>query len=134
MNEIERKIRVLITKSEQDCHDIGTRYIIKLLQDAGMEVIFTRYFMIDDVIKTALEEDVDVIGLSFYSAGLMYDTSRLLELMKENEIEDKPVILGGTIAKGEIEELLSMGVAGVFSPGRGSPEDIPEFIYSYFNS
>ena len=132
MGQKEKPIRVLISKSEQDCHDIGTRYIVKLLQDAGMEVVFTRYFIADEVVKTALEEDVDIIGLSFYSSGLMYDTTEVLKGLKENGMQDTALILGGTISKKEEEMLLEMGISRVFVPGRGTPKDIPAFILSHF--
>jgi len=125
-----RKIRIILTKSDQDAHEMGVRHIAGLLRNAGMEVIFTRYHIIDEVPAVAEQEDVSAIGLSFYGSGLMYDTSRLLELLKEKGMGDMVVFLGGTIMEEEKEELLKMGVNKVFMPGVGRFRDIVDFITS----
>ncbi len=130
----DEKIRVLLSKSTLDAHDRGIRYLLQLLRDAGMEVIFTRYAMVDEVIKQAIEEDVDVIGLSFYGSGLMYDCGRVISLKKENDMEDVLFIVGGTIMPDEKSKLLEMGVDGVFEPNVGFPEDIVNFISSWYSS
>jgi len=127
---MERKIRLLLTKSDQDAHEMGVRFIAALLRDAGMEVIFTRYHIIDEVPAVAEQESVSAIGLSFYGSGLMYDTSRLLELLKEKGMEDIIIFLGGTIMDEEKEELLRMGVDKVFMPGVGKFQDIIDFVKS----
>ena len=126
-----KKLRVLFSKSSLDAHDRGVRYIAQLLREAGMEVIYTRYHVIDEVIKQAMEEDVDVVGLSFYGAGLMHDCKKFLE-MKKRENLDVLFILGGTIMDFEKDRLVAMGVDGVFQPNIGKPEDIVTFIQSRF--
>ena len=122
------KIRVLLAKSILDAHDRGIRYLIQLIRDAGMEVIFTRYASVDEVIKQAIEEDVQVVGLAFYGSGLMHDSKRLLQLKKENNIDDLIYLVGGTISEAEREKLLEMGVDRVFQPNIGVPDDIVTFI------
>lgn len=128
--EEKKKIRVLLSKSDQDAHEVGIRYVAKSLMDAGIEVIFTRYKIIDEIAETALQESVDVIGLSFYSSGLRYDVPRLMELLKEKNIEDTLVIIGGTITEQEKAELMKIGIKGVFTPGSGPVQDIVSFIFS----
>ena len=128
---VDKKIRVLISKSALDAHDRGPRYLIQLLRDAGMEVIFSRYAVVEEVIKQGIEEDVDVIGLSFYGAGLMHDCQRVVSLKKAKDMEDVLFIVGGTIMPDEKARLLEMGVNGVFEPNVGKPEDIVGFITSW---
>ncbi|MDY6862134.1 MAG: cobalamin-dependent protein [Thermodesulfobacteriota bacterium] len=125
-----KKVRILLSKSDQDAHEMGIRYIAQLLRDTGMEVIFTRYHIIDEVADAAEQEDVFAIGLSFYGSGLMYDVSRLMKLLQEKGLDDKIVFLGGTIVEEEKKELLKLGVSEVFLPGVGSPQDIVKFITS----
>ena len=124
----DKRIRVLLSKSDMDAHEIGIRYIARILRDNGIEAILTRYRIIDEVVKTSLEEYVDVIGLSFYGSGLMYDVPRLMNLLNEKEMNDMSVIVGGTISEEERQMLLEIGVREVFTPGRGSTSDIVEFI------
>ncbi|MBU1055824.1 MAG: cobalamin-dependent protein [Proteobacteria bacterium] len=127
--ETKMKKRILVTKSDQDAHEVSVRYLTQLLRDKGMEVIFTRYSIIDEVVKTAVEEDVDVIAMSFYSAGLVYDTTRLMELMSEQGIKgDIKVVIGGTISEPEKRELLKIGVDEVFMPGVGTLQDVVECV------
>ncbi len=113
----EKKVKVLLAKSDQDAHDRGVRYLAKVLRDAGMEVIIIRYRIADEVVPVAMQEDVDVIGLSFYGSGLMYDTSTVITQLKENDVEDKVVLVGGTIPEKAMPKLSQMGVRGVFGPG-----------------
>lgn len=127
--ETKMKKRILVTKSDQDAHEVSVRYLTQLLRDKGMEVIFTRYSIIDEVVKTAVEEDVDVIAMSFYSAGLVYDTTRLMELMSEQGLKgDIKVVIGGTISEPEKRELLKIGVDEVFMPGVGTLQDVVECV------
>lgn len=122
-----KRIRVVLAKSDMDAHDRGLRYLAKILRDQGMEVIFTRYRIVDEAVIIAHEEDADVIGLSFYSSGLMYDTLRALDLLREKQMTDVLVILGGTIPKDAAAELKTRGVKGVFTPGTPI-EDVIAFI------
>ncbi|KPJ52887.1 MAG: hypothetical protein AMJ37_02160 [Dehalococcoidia bacterium DG_18] len=127
MTTTERKIRVLLAKSDMDAHERGIRYIAQALREAGMEVIFIRYRIIDEVVPVALQEDVDVIGLSSYSPGLIYEMSRVKEMLQEQKVEDILLLAGGTIPGTMASRLIEMGVEGVF--GAGSPvEDIMECI------
>lgn len=113
----ERRIRALLGKLRIDAHDKGLRYVAEKLRQMGVEVILIRYGVIDEVVKVAKEEDVDVIGLSFYGAGLMHDTTKLAQLLKKENMEDKIVLVGGTIPSSYVARLEGLGVKGVFGPG-----------------
>lgn len=126
----ERKIKVLLTKSDQDCHDRGIRFIARHMRDSGMEVIIHRYPIVDEAISAAEQEDVDIIAFSFFGSGLMYDMGRTMELLKEKDMTDIPVIVGGTLVKDERDKLLEMGVAEAFLPNVGSIQDIIDCIKS----
>ncbi len=118
-----RKIRVLLTKCDQDAHDRGVRYIAEVLRDAGMEVIFIRYRICDEVWKTALEEDVDVIGMSFYSSGYLFDVPDVLNAINAKGKKVK-MIIGGIIPSDEIPKLMEIGVTGIFGPDSPTEEVI----------
>lgn len=120
----ERKIRVLVAKPGLDGHDRGAKVIARALRDAGMEVIYTGLRQTPEmVVEAALQEDVDVIGLSILSGAHMALTPRIMMLLKENDMEDVPVFLGGIIPNADIPYLMELGVAEVFGPGT-STEDI----------
>ena len=112
-----KKIRVILAKSDMDAHDRGLRYVAKVFRDHGMEVIFFRYRIVEEVVIAARQEDADVIGLSFYSTGLMYDTSKMMDLLREKQMTDVLVILGGTIPADAAAGLKRKGVQRVFTPG-----------------
>jgi methylmalonyl-CoA mutase C-terminal domain/subunit len=122
-----KKIRVVLAKSDMDAHDRGVRYLAKVFRDQGMEVIFIRYRVVDEVVAIAQQEDADVIGLSFYGSGLMYDTSKTMDLLREKQMTDVLVILGGTIPEDAAADLKRKGVKGVFTPGTPI-EDIVTFV------
>ncbi len=122
-----KKIRVVLAKSDMDAHDRGVRYLAKVFRDQGMEVIFIRYRIVDEVVAIAQQEDATVIGLSFYGSGLMYDTSRAMDLLREKQMTDVLVILGGTILEDAAADLKRKGVKGVFTPGTPI-EDIITFV------
>ncbi|MEE8429701.1 MAG: cobalamin-dependent protein [Candidatus Desulfatibia sp.] len=122
-----KKIRVVLAKSDMDAHDRGVRYLAKVFRDQGMEVIFIRYRIVDEVVAIAQQEDATVIGLSFYGSGLMYDTSRALDLLREKQMTDVLVILGGTIHEDAAADLKRKGLKGVFTPGTPI-EDIITFV------
>lgn len=114
----ERKIRVLVAKPGLDGHDRGAKVIARALRDAGMEVIYTGLRQTPEmVVEAALQEDVDVIGLSILSGAHMALAPRIMALLKENEMLDVPVFLGGIIPNDDIPTLDEMGIAGVFGPG-----------------
>jgi len=122
-----KKIRVILAKSDMDAHDRGLRYVAKVFRDHGMEVIFIRYRIVEEVIITAQQEDADVIGLSFYSSGLMYDTLKTMDLLRKKQMTDVLVLLGGTIPEDAAADLKRKGVHGVFTPGTPI-EDVVTFV------
>ena len=121
-------IRVLIAKPGLDGHDRGAQVIARALRDAGMEVIYTGLRQTPEMVaEAALQEDVDVVGLSILSGAHMALVPRIHELMKENGLGDVPIIVGGIIPDSDRKALLDMGISGVFGPG-ASTEDIIEHI------
>ncbi len=121
-------IRVLIGKVGLDGHDRGAKIIARNLRDGGMEVIYTGIRQaVEQVVATAIQEDVDIIGLSFLSGDHMTLVPKTIQKLKEKEMEDIPLIVGGIILKSQIPDLLKMGVARVFLPGT-APEDIVRSI------
>jgi methylmalonyl-CoA mutase C-terminal domain/subunit len=115
---MDRKIRVLVTKIGLDGHDRGAKVIAYGLRDAGFEVIFlgVRHTP-DQIVTTAVQEDVDVIGLSILSGAHMSLTGRVLEKLKEQGSEDIKVIVGGVIPKEDRQALKDAGVLEVFTSG-----------------
>ena len=123
-----RKIRVIIAKPGLDGHDRGAKVIARTLRDAGMEVIYTGLRQTPEmIVEAALHEDVDVIGLSILSGAHMALTPRIMELLRENDLEDVKVILGGIIPEEDVPALKEMGVAAVFGPGSNT-ENIVKVI------
>lgn len=120
----EQKIRVLVAKPGLDGHDRGAKVVARALRDAGMEVIYTGLRQTPEMIaEAALQEDVDIVGLSILSGAHMALVPRVLELMKANGQDDVNLFLGGIIPDEDIEKLSEMGVTGVYGPG-ASTEDI----------
>jgi len=126
---MKKKIRVLLTKSRMDAHDRGVRVVARALRDAGIEVIYTNYALPDEIVGTAVEEDVDIMGVSSFGHGHMHVISEIMRLKKERDIEDVPVMLGGVIPDDDISALLNMGVDSVFGPG-SSPEEAVKWVIS----
>ena len=111
-------IRVLIAKPGLDGHDRGAKVIARALRDAGMEVIYTGLRQTPEMIsEAALQEDVDVVGLSILSGAHMALVPRILELMKANGLDDVLVVVGGIIPDEDVTQLKGMGVSAVFGPG-----------------
>ncbi len=126
----ERKIRVVVAKPGLDGHDRGAKIIARALRDAGMEVIYTGLHQTpEQIVETVIQEDADAVGLSILSGAHMTLVPRIMELLKEQEIDDVIVTLGGTIPSEDIEELKSLGVAEVFTPGASTQEAV-DFIRS----
>jgi methylmalonyl-CoA mutase C-terminal domain/subunit len=124
----EKKIRVLVAKPGLDGHDRGAKVIARALRDAGMEVIYTGLRQTPEmVVHAALQEDVDVIGLSILSGAHNAIVPRVMELLRQNKMEDVLVIIGGIIPDQDIPGLKQAGVAGIFLPGTPMDE-IVEFI------
>ena len=123
----EKRIRILLTKSVLDSHDRGVRNVAIELRDAGMEVIYSRYGMPEEIVKTALEEDVDVVGISFSTRGHMIAISEVTKLMREKKMDNVGIILGGVIPDKDIPAILKMGVGKIFGPG-SSPKEIISYL------
>jgi len=123
-----KKIRVLIAKPGLDGHDRGAKVVARALRDAGMEVIYTGLRQTpEQIVETAIQEDVDVIGLSILSGAHTHLFPKVMELLKENNIEDIVVIGGGVIPEEDIPELKRLGIAEIFTPGTDT-RDIIKFI------
>ncbi len=120
----EKKIKILVGKPGLDGHDRGAKVIALALRDAGMEVIYTGLHQtIEQIARTAVQEAVDVIGLSIMSGAHLPICQNLLEKMKAEGIDDIPLAVGGVIPKQDIPKLNAMGIRGVF-PGGTSFDDI----------
>ena len=123
----DSKIRVLVAKPGLDGHDRGAKVVARALRDAGMEVIYTGLRQTPEMIaEAALQEDVDVIGLSILSGAHMALVPRLMELLQANGQEQVKVFIGGIIPEEDVPHLLEMGVVGVYGPGAVSDTYITE--------
>jgi methylmalonyl-CoA mutase C-terminal domain/subunit len=124
----DRKIRVLVAKPGLDGHDRGAKVVARALRDAGMEVIYTGIRQTPEMIaEAALQEDVDVVGLSILSGAHMALCPRIIELLRSQGLDDVVVLVGGIIPDDDVAPLRELGVKGVFGPGT-STQDIIEFI------
>jgi methylmalonyl-CoA mutase C-terminal domain/subunit len=120
----EKKIRVLVAKPGLDGHDRGAKVVARALRDAGMEVIYTGLRQTPEMIaEAALQEDVDVVGLSILSGAHMALAPRIIELLKNNGQSHVKIFIGGIIPDEDLTKLKEMGIAGVYGPG-ASTEDI----------
>ena len=125
---MERKIRVLIAKPGLDGHDRGAKIVARALRDAGMEVIYTGLHQTAEmIVETAVQEDVDVIGLSLLSGAHMTLFVDVTKLLKEKDMENVLVVGGGIIPEQDAPKLKKVGVAGIFGPGTHC-DDIVSFI------
>ncbi len=128
MQRMDDRIRVLIAKPGLDGHDRGAKVIARALRDAGMEVIYTGLRQTPEmIVSAALQEDVQVIGLSILSGAHSVIVPRLMKLLAEKEMTDVMVILGGIIPDEDLETMKQLGVAAVFQPG-APLEEIVRFI------
>jgi methylmalonyl-CoA mutase C-terminal domain/subunit len=124
----EKKIRVVVAKPGLDGHDRGAKIIARALRDAGMEVIYTGLHQTpDQIVETVIQEDADAVGLSILSGAHMTLVPRILELLREQGIDDVVVTVGGTIPSDDVLELKQLGVAEVFTPG-ASTQQVIDFI------
>lgn len=124
----EQKIRVLIAKPGLDGHDRGAKIVARALRDAGMEVIYTGLRQSPDLIaEAALQEDVDVVGISILSGAHLTLLPKVIDLLKQNELDDVLVLVGGIIPQEDVEPLKGMGVHHIFGPGTPT-EEIIAFI------
>ena len=114
----DRKIRVLIAKPGLDGHDRGAKVIARALRDAGMEVVYTGIRQTPEMIaEAALQEDVDVVGMSILSGAHMALFPRVMELLRQSGMDDVLVVVGGIIPDDDVPLLKAMGVQAVFGPG-----------------
>ncbi|MDQ3473832.1 MAG: cobalamin B12-binding domain-containing protein [Acidobacteriota bacterium] len=124
----EKRIRVLVAKPGLDGHDRGAKIIARALRDAGMEVIYTGLRQTPEMIAAAaLQEDVDAVGVSILSGAHNTLCPRIVQLLREQGMDDCLVLLGGIVPQEDIAKLKSEGVAEVFLPGT-STEDIVSFL------
>lgn len=124
----DRKIRVLVAKPGLDGHDRGAKIIARALRDAGMEVIYTGLRQTPEMIATAaLQEDVDAVGISILSGAHNTLCPRIVNLLRENGMDDTLVLVGGIVPQEDIKTLKEQGVSEIFLPGT-STEDIVKFI------
>ena len=127
MAESERRIRVIVAKPGLDGHDRGAKVVARALRDAGMEVIYTGLRQTPEMVaEAALQEDVDVVGLSILSGAHMALVPRVLELLKTNGQEHVKVFLGGIIPDEDVPKLKEIGVAGIYGPGTITDDIIRE--------
>ena len=114
----KQKIRVIVAKPGLDGHDRGAKVVARALRDAGMEVIYTGLRQTPEMIaEAALQEDVDVVGLSVLSGAHMALVPRVIDLLKANGQEHVKVFVGGIIPDEDVPKLKEMGVAGIYGPG-----------------
>jgi methylmalonyl-CoA mutase, C-terminal domain len=124
----DRKIRVLVAKPGLDGHDRGAKIIARALRDAGMEVIYTGLRQTPEmIVSAALQEDVDVIGLSILSGAHNAIVPRVSELLKQSKMDDVLLVVGGIIPDQDFDRLKEAGVKGIFIPGTPM-DDIVKFI------
>ncbi len=126
---MEKRIRVLVAKPGLDGHDRGAKVIARALRDAGMEVIYTGLRQTPEmIVNAALQEDVQVIGLSILSGAHNTIVPRVMDLLHEQEMDDVLVVVGGIIPDEDAAQLKQLGVSAVFQPG-ASLESIVSFIH-----
>lgn len=118
MSTVERKIRAIVAKPGLDGHDRGAKIVARAMRDAGMEVIYTGLRQTPEMIaEAALQEDVDVVGISILSGAHMALVPRVVELLKANGQAHIKIFIGGIIPDADMQKLLDMGIAGIYGPG-----------------
>ena len=127
----EKKIRVLIAKPGLDSHDRGAKVVARALRDAGMEVIYTGLRQTpEQIAETALQEDVDVIGLSILSGAHKTLFPRIMGLLKEKGLNDVMVFAGGIIPEEDVSGMKKLGIMEIFGPGT-TTETIIEYVFDH---
>ena len=120
-------VRILLTKPTHDCHDRGVRYLAKRFRDEAFEVVFTNFLMPAEIVATAVQEDVDVIGISSSSGGHLAVFEEVMRELPRQGLDDVVVIAGGNIPPADADQLRAWGVREVFGPG-SHPDDAVELI------
>jgi methylmalonyl-CoA mutase C-terminal domain/subunit len=125
---MDRKIRVLVAKPGLDGHDRGAKVVASAFRDAGMEVVYTGLHQTPEmIVEAAIQEDVDVVGLSILSGAHMALLPKIVSMLKEQGAEDKLVIGGGIIPEDDADELKKMGITEIFGPGTPT-EQIVDYV------
>lgn len=125
---MDQKIRVLVAKAGLDGHDRGAKVVAAALRDAGMEVIYTGLRQTPEmIVEAAIQEDVHAIGISILSGAHMTIFPRILQLMKEKEVDDILLFGGGIIPESDLVKLREMGIGMLFTPGT-STQDIIKYL------
>ncbi len=125
---MERKIRVLVAKPGLDGHDRGAKVVASAFRDAGMEVVYTGLHQTPEmIVEAAIQEDVDVVGLSILSGAHMALFPKVLDLLNEKGAGDKLIVAGGIIPEDDCDKLREIGISEVFGPGTPTSE-IVEFV------
>jgi methylmalonyl-CoA mutase, C-terminal domain len=126
--ETERKLRILVAKPGLDGHDRGARVVARAFRDAGFEVIYTGCHQTpEQIVSAAIQEDVDLVGLSILSGAHTYSFPRILEILRENDADDITVIGGGIFPLEDITKLKEIGIKEIFEPG-AKLKDITEWV------
>lgn len=124
------RLRVLLAKPTADCHDRGVRHLARMLRDGGYEVIFINFLLADEVVNVAVDEDVDVVGVSSSSGGHLAVFEDLLDGLRRAGRDDALVLAGGVIPGNDARALQAWGVSAVFGPG-SSAEQVSKHIESW---
>ena len=120
---LDNPIRILIAKPGLDGHDRGAKIIARALRDAGMEVIYTGLRQSPMmIVEAAMQEDVNAIGISILSGAHQVLVPRIINLLREKDLANVPLFVGGIIPENDVDELLRLGVAGVFGPGTSTSD------------
>ncbi len=126
--ETERKLRILVAKPGLDGHDRGARVVARAFRDAGFEVIYTGCHQTpEQIVSAAIQEDVDLIGLSILSGAHTYSFPRIIEILRENDADDIAVIGGGIFPLEDIAKLKEIGIKEIFEPG-AKLKDITDWV------
>jgi methylmalonyl-CoA mutase, C-terminal domain len=123
------RIRVVLGKKRFDAHDVGARYIMRKLVEGGMETIFIRFALVDELVEAAVQEDAHVIALSILTGGHLVVAADLMDAARAAGIDDRLFIVGGVIADDDRPKLRELGIDAVFGPGT-KPVDVIEYIKS----
>jgi methylmalonyl-CoA mutase C-terminal domain/subunit len=126
----DQKIRVLLAKKRIDVHGRGTKLLARELRDAGLEVIYFRFGTVDEIVRTAVEEDVNVVAVSVMTSGHLQLAERLVPAMKKQGLTDVLVIMGGVIPGVDFAPLKKLGIHEVFPPGLPG-ETVADYIHSH---
>jgi len=130
---VKKKIRALIAKVGLDGHNFGAKLVAKMLSDAGIEVVYVEFQTPEEVAQIAVQEDVDLVGLSILSGAHNYLMPECVKFLREQDKGDVLIIAGGIIPKEDIPSLKEAGIAEIWGPGTKT-QNIVSFVRSYFST